>query len=286
MAPEMIKNHPHDHRLDIWCLGVLLYEMLHGHAPFKGRSDQEKTHNITMNMPIYFDPALSQEVADLIRRILQPAPVNRISMQGIFDHPWMKKAEEIYGIDVMSYVRDQDNQIREMRRAESNKSMSISYSHSNTDVMERGDTGIQQPNLTTRHYSSSDKLPLYNNHNAKIIKIQDNSTPLTLAQKINYEEPKKLSYNNNRSTKASESSSIGSGNGSNTLTIEQLLKDHAVRPPQQKSQEVLGVRRVNTESSKSQQFTPNYVYGLQKQSSDIYSHRTGQKINFWLANFV
>ncbi len=34
MAPEMIKNQAHDHTLDIWCLGVLLYEMVHGFAPF------------------------------------------------------------------------------------------------------------------------------------------------------------------------------------------------------------------------------------------------------------
>ena len=34
MAPEMIKNQPHDHSLDIWCLGILLYELLHGYAPF------------------------------------------------------------------------------------------------------------------------------------------------------------------------------------------------------------------------------------------------------------
>lgn len=34
MAPEMITGIPHDHRLDIWCLGILLYELVHGHAPF------------------------------------------------------------------------------------------------------------------------------------------------------------------------------------------------------------------------------------------------------------
>jgi serine/threonine protein kinase len=34
MAPEMLKNEPHDYSLDIWCLGILLYELLHGHAPF------------------------------------------------------------------------------------------------------------------------------------------------------------------------------------------------------------------------------------------------------------
>lgn len=34
MAPEMLNNEPHDYSLDIWCLGVLLFEILHGHAPF------------------------------------------------------------------------------------------------------------------------------------------------------------------------------------------------------------------------------------------------------------
>ena len=42
MAPEMILNKPHDHKLDIWCLGILLYELLHGYPPFKGRNDNEK----------------------------------------------------------------------------------------------------------------------------------------------------------------------------------------------------------------------------------------------------
>ena len=39
MAPEMISNKPHDFKLDIWCLGILLYELLHGEAPFAGVND-------------------------------------------------------------------------------------------------------------------------------------------------------------------------------------------------------------------------------------------------------
>ena len=35
MAPEMLQNTPHNHTLDVWCLGILLYELVHGQAPFQ-----------------------------------------------------------------------------------------------------------------------------------------------------------------------------------------------------------------------------------------------------------
>ena len=34
MAPEMLINEPHDTSLDIWCLGILLFELIHGYAPY------------------------------------------------------------------------------------------------------------------------------------------------------------------------------------------------------------------------------------------------------------
>lgn len=36
MAPEMLQNQSHDYTLDIWCVGILLYELVHGYAPYKG----------------------------------------------------------------------------------------------------------------------------------------------------------------------------------------------------------------------------------------------------------
>ena len=41
MAPEMIFRSEYDYRVDIWAVGVLLYELLHGTAPFKGKSIEE-----------------------------------------------------------------------------------------------------------------------------------------------------------------------------------------------------------------------------------------------------
>lgn len=37
MAPEMLKEKPYNQGIDIWTLGILLYELLHGYSPFRVR---------------------------------------------------------------------------------------------------------------------------------------------------------------------------------------------------------------------------------------------------------
>lgn len=40
MAPEIIKELPYDQSTDIWSLGILLYELLHGYSPFRDPNDK------------------------------------------------------------------------------------------------------------------------------------------------------------------------------------------------------------------------------------------------------
>ena len=39
LAPEMIRGQHHDEKLDMWTLGVLMYELLHGVSPFSLKPD-------------------------------------------------------------------------------------------------------------------------------------------------------------------------------------------------------------------------------------------------------
>ena len=39
MAPEIINELPYNNSIDIWSLGILLYELIHGYSPFKVLDD-------------------------------------------------------------------------------------------------------------------------------------------------------------------------------------------------------------------------------------------------------
>ena len=90
MAPEMLFKSEYDYRVDVWALGVLLYEMLHSHAPFKGKSATEVQEAMLAGTYSLAKP-LSEEVKHLINGILQLSPDKRLTIPEILAHPWMTK---------------------------------------------------------------------------------------------------------------------------------------------------------------------------------------------------
>ncbi len=79
MAPEIVTDTAYDYKIDIWSLGVLLYEMLHGTAPFKGKEYKEIASNIK-NGSIKYSSSLPQDAEELIASILVKDPAKRPSI--------------------------------------------------------------------------------------------------------------------------------------------------------------------------------------------------------------
>lgn len=55
LAPEAVLNYSQNHKIDVWALGILLFEMIAGEAPFKGRNKEEILKN--MKKPLQFPEA-------------------------------------------------------------------------------------------------------------------------------------------------------------------------------------------------------------------------------------
>jgi len=89
MAPEIVYKKTYDYRVDIWSLGVLLYELIHKEAPYKGRSLEEICKSLSKPQ-ITFSPNIHPEAKDLIVKILKPNPQDRLSVQQILEHPYVK----------------------------------------------------------------------------------------------------------------------------------------------------------------------------------------------------
>jgi serine/threonine protein kinase/tetratricopeptide (TPR) repeat protein len=80
MAPEQLRGDAVDHRVDLWALGVVLYEMLTGALPFRGNTLAAVFDQILRQepaAPTQINPAIPLDVEHVVRRALQKAPVSR-----------------------------------------------------------------------------------------------------------------------------------------------------------------------------------------------------------------
>ncbi|CAG9315021.1 unnamed protein product [Blepharisma stoltei] len=90
MAPEMVLSQGHSYQIDLWAIGVLLYEMLHGCAPFRAIVDKEKCKQI-LEPRIEFGHHISEEAKDLIEKLIVTDPKERLPLNEVLRHPWVKK---------------------------------------------------------------------------------------------------------------------------------------------------------------------------------------------------
>ncbi|KAJ3134671.1 hypothetical protein HK101_004338, partial [Irineochytrium annulatum] len=103
MAPEIFADQGYLWQIDLWSLGILIYELLYGKRPFRGNNNDAVTLSIrndelvfpNNNMCNKQPVLLSAEANHFIRGLLERDPKRRLGcgpreFGEVYDHPWFE----------------------------------------------------------------------------------------------------------------------------------------------------------------------------------------------------
>ena len=89
VSPEVIKKYPYNEKVDIWGIGVLIFELVFGYPPFTSNFNEDRFNNIKEGKINWPKDLNDMELKDLIGKILKVNPKDRISLDEIEKHQWL-----------------------------------------------------------------------------------------------------------------------------------------------------------------------------------------------------
>ena len=97
MSPEMVNKEEYSKEIDIWSLGILLYEMIHGHSPFRPDKPKFNMNDVIGNIKIKnlkFNNDISDECKELIIHLLDRDITKRYKIDDIYNSKFVKFYEK------------------------------------------------------------------------------------------------------------------------------------------------------------------------------------------------
>ena len=209
LAPEIINNRGHDEKVDIWCIGVLLFELMTGFAPFQGNDVQTVKYNIS-RLKISWPKNMDKEAADLISKILKYYPEERISLEQMLLHPFFTK----YFPNAISSLKVPDN--TQYKVFVVSKDNPLTWN----PVYSVNDYGLQlkpynNDYTTLNQYNYNNLLQKYDNLEKEYNELQSDNSYSTTIDSLKRE----LQEKENKINQLSQSNSTSYMNNNNDLKI-------------------------------------------------------------------
>jgi eukaryotic-like serine/threonine-protein kinase len=110
ISPEQVQGKRGDARSDLFALGVILYEMLTGQAPFSGPNVFAVMHDRVVNHPVpprEINPAISVQLQEILYRALERDPKKRYASAREF--AWDLSHQDRVGVEQRTEVSDWKN---------------------------------------------------------------------------------------------------------------------------------------------------------------------------------
>ena len=93
MSPELVNHEEYSKEIDVWSLGILLYEMVHGYSPFRPDKPNFNAKDVIQNIRLHklkFNKNITEECKQLIYHLLDEDPNKRFKVEDIFYSDFVK----------------------------------------------------------------------------------------------------------------------------------------------------------------------------------------------------
>ncbi|KAK8546361.1 hypothetical protein V6N13_067586 [Hibiscus sabdariffa] len=94
MAPEIMQLQKYDAKADLWSVGAILFQLVTGKTPFTGNNQIQLLQNIMKSTELLFPMGnnyLTADCKDLCLRLLRRNPVERLTFEEFFNHPFLSQ---------------------------------------------------------------------------------------------------------------------------------------------------------------------------------------------------
>ncbi|XP_031271941.1 calcium-dependent protein kinase 7-like [Pistacia vera] len=118
MAPEVLKRN-YGPEIDVWSAGVILYILLCGVPPFWAETEQGVAQAIIRSV-IDFKrdpwPKVSDNAKDLVKKMLNPDPKERLTAEQVLEHTWIQNAKKAPNVPLGETVKARLKQFSVMNK--------------------------------------------------------------------------------------------------------------------------------------------------------------------------
>ena len=226
MSPELVNHEGYGKEIDVWSLGVLLYEMIHGYSPFRPNKpffDEKDVMENIINHNLNFGKNVSNECKNLIYCLLDPNIHNRYKVEDIYNSEFVRKYEDIqfnFQNHNNNQSQNQINNIVYSPQIEMNNNINI---HMSMD-MKNYVYNIQIPeNKNNNEHSENDNT---NARNLSFSKVNKDVYNNYINSVNNYGNSNNISFNNYYLYKNINDNNNINNNSNNSNNMNNELKNN------------------------------------------------------------
>jgi serine/threonine protein kinase len=94
MAPEILLEQMHSYKVDLWSLGVVIYQLIFNKLPYEGYEAKDVLKSInTKSLEFPKNIQISDDLLDLLKKLIEKEPSKRLTWRQYLDHPFVNPPE-------------------------------------------------------------------------------------------------------------------------------------------------------------------------------------------------